>query len=113
MNGGVAATLSSDRERALRWGCLPALLADEMPRWLHQGDVMLPGTRAVVDVDPILISSGPGQLAALQTVLAALRQAAPLRAPATLIHETLNLKDNKLGDQLLPEVMPVPLCCNC
>lgn len=65
---------------------------------------MLAGTRALVDVDPILVSSNPGQLAALRTLLAALQQAEALRASAAARHEAPVAESSTPAGQLLPEV---------
>ena len=73
---------------------------------------MLPGTRVLVDVDPLLISSNPRQLAALRTVLAALQQAPPPRQPrAAWQAHSLMAEDSTLPGQLLPEVTTALRSC--
>lgn len=71
---------------------------------------MLPGSRVMVDVDPISISCAPTQLATLCTVLAALRTEAQ-RTPAATRQQDPVAERNSLPVQLLPEVRPLLRCC--
>ena len=72
---------------------------------------MLPGTRVMVDVDPIQITSNPAQLAAVLSLLAALRQAEAQRPPSASPQQDLASGEASLAEQLLPEVIPVLRSC--
>ena len=89
----------------------------DTPLLTVQGDVMLPGARATVDVDPIVISSNPKQLSALRNLMAELRQAQDQLRPAFPPGaQAVAGGHDALGHQLTPEVklpaawLPVCVC---